>query len=96
MPILAQATPEQHANGLRRICRERAPVRLHLHNRSQNFRDIFALECLLPRQQFIQHSAEGKDVCRLGYRLAASLFWTHIGSGAHNHAMHRRIHAERG
>jgi eukaryotic-like serine/threonine-protein kinase len=56
--------------------------------------DIFTVECGLPRQQLVQHCAERPNIRSLVYGFALGLLRTHVSSGAENHALHRRRHAQ--
>ena len=97
-PAIAGAGPSANTastcESLRRVCREFAPVRFRPYHRGQNVADIVSVERLLAGQQFVQHGAEGKDVGRLVDMFAARLLRAHIGSRAHDYALHRRRHAQ--
>ena len=45
---LLETTPQELAKTLRRVCRERSPVRLALDDRSKNFRNICTRKPFFP------------------------------------------------
>ena len=84
--ILFQTPPQRAYDGQWCPGRKRIPFGLGFENIRQRVRHVFANECRLPREHFVEHGAKCPDVAALVGRLAARLLGTHVCGGAKDDA----------